>query len=552
MKRTFLFISIIILSFLSAGFTVPDRLTIVELNTETLTVGNRELKVGGSFSSDQTIYWKSPKQAAEVQDNTGQLYIFTKEAFEQRNVKTPKEYLMSGKFSTRPAYDSPKTGRNKSSFPEKRVAMVIGNSNYVSKADFLRAPIADAGMISEKLVDLGFDTYTICDASSSDLFRAVDKFSEVASRYDIALFYYAGHGFCYNHENYCQPADVADIDAATIHQCLKASELMGELSGTSSSGMIVVLDACRNVTKVRGEEELAFIEAPSGMMILCSTSSGDRAVDAIGRNSPFAKAFADNISVQGLPISEVTRHIRNDVRSATSQLQTPSCSDNLYCNFIFVPGTGTVSQAITPVTPSAPKKIAEPEKEESVQYVDLGLRVKWATCNLGASSPEEYGDYYAWGEIQPKSRYYWDTYAWYNTKTSSPTKYKTANENILSKEDDAAYATLGQDWHIPTDYEWTELREKCDWQWTRMNGINGYKITGRKSGYTDKWIFLPAAGHHEVYLNEVGNSGQYWSSLLDSGYVNMSYCVCFQSFIFGRSEQLRCYGLSIRPVKGLE
>ena len=579
MKRFLLFISTVFLTFLSAGFTVPERLTIVELNTETLTVGNRELKVGGSFSSDQTIYWKSSKQAAEVQDNTGQLYIFTKEAFEQKNVKTPKEYLLSGKFSTRPAYDSPKIGRNKTSFPEKRVAMVIGNSNYISKADFLRAPIADAGMISEKLVDLGFDTYTICDASSSDLFKAVAKFSEAASKYEIALFYYAGHGFCYNHENYYQPVDVSDIDAATIHSCLKASELMRDLSNKATKGIILVMDACRSIAKVRGDEIFAPMEAKPGMMLFCSTSDGKAAIDAIGEYSPFAKAFSENLSIEGQPLYFIARKTMNDVRRITSGIQSPSVSDQIYEDFYFRPqvkkesATPVASQTTTSSTPKPTPTKPTSTNADTHEYVDLGLSVKWATCNLGASKPEEYGERYQWaGTIDVSDAYYlnyhnspyiadstrfvrdkWTKYVPLSMPSYWSCSDRPDNKTILDREDDAAHVKLGGKWRMPTVDEYRELIDYCTWIWTNNyngTGVSGTIVTSKKTGYNDKSIFLPATGVRSIqYKFSEGKAGYYWSSSLDPDDPAYARHMIFSSDVGGTFNNApRFEGLSVRPV----
>ncbi|MDY4512770.1 MAG: hypothetical protein SPE10_04900, partial [Paludibacteraceae bacterium] len=111
------------------------------------------------------------------------------------------------------------------------------------------------------------------------------------------------------------------------------------------------------------------------------------------------------------------------------------------------------------------------------EYVDLGLSVKWATCNVGASKPEEYGNYYAWGETTTKSTYNWSTYKWCNGSKTTLTKYNTSssygtvdNKTVLELADDAARANWGGAWRMPTDAEWTELRENCTWTWITKNG----------------------------------------------------------------------------------
>ena len=140
------------------------------------------------------------------------------------------------------------------------------------------------------------------------------------------------------------------------------------------------------------------------------------------------------------------------------------------------------------------------------EVVDLGLSVYWASCNLGASKPEEYGDYYAWGETSTKNKYNESTYSYYD---SSTTTYTDIGSEISGTEYDAAHMNLGGDWRMPTKEEMQELKNKCTWEWTQIDGVNGYKVTG-PSGDS---IFLPAAG----YYNDTKNKYlEYWTSTRSS------------------------------------
>ena len=179
-------------------------------------------------------------------------------------------------------------------------------------------------------------------------------------------------------------------------------------------------------------------------------------------------------------------------------------------------------------------------------YVDLGLPsgLKWATCNVGANAPEEYGYYFAWGEVEPKTTYNWDTYKYYDG--SNLTKY-TGNDSktVLDPEDDAATVNWGGAWRMPTKAEQDELREKCTWVWTSQNGVNGYKVTGPNGNS----IFLPAAGDvYEGNLRVDGSWGNCWSSSLYTDYPNSAYRVYFGSDFVGRANSNRYYGLTVRPV----
>jgi hypothetical protein len=186
-------------------------------------------------------------------------------------------------------------------------------------------------------------------------------------------------------------------------------------------------------------------------------------------------------------------------------------------------------------------------------YVDLGLSVKWATCNVGADSPEDYGDYFAWGETSPKSTYNWSTYKWCNASSSTLTKYNTDssygtvdNKTQLAMSDDAARANWGSSWRMPTHDEWKELRENCSWTWTTQNGVKGYKVTSKTNGNS---LFLPAAGYrNDSSLSGAGSRGDYWSSSLGTDRPYNARYVSFYSGYVGWNYANRYYGHSVRPV----
>ena len=191
-------------------------------------------------------------------------------------------------------------------------------------------------------------------------------------------------------------------------------------------------------------------------------------------------------------------------------------------------------------------------KEAVIEAIDLGLSVKWASCNVGASVPQDYGDYFAWGEIEPKTEYNWPTYKWCNGDSSTLTKYNTDssgglvdNKTVLDYEDDPAYANLGGSWHMPTSKEWEELIEKCNWKWTVQNGVNGYKIKGANGNS----IFLPAAGgRNNSTLYYAGSYGNYLSSSLYSKEPSNACIASFDNYSARMSKDSRNFGCSVRPV----
>jgi hypothetical protein len=148
-------------------------------------------------------------------------------------------------------------------------------------------------------------------------------------------------------------------------------------------------------------------------------------------------------------------------------------------------------------------------------YVDLGLSVKWATCNVGADKPGDLGDYYAWGELEPKESYTWENYRFgvgeelpfFKSKLS---KYNTDrnrgvvdNKTTLDLVDDVANVRWGGSWRMPTLEEWTELRQNCTWTVDSINGVKGLRATSNKPGYTDRSIFLPEADYWSSSLHEL-------------------------------------------------
>ena len=212
--------------------------------------------------------------------------------------------------------------------------------------------------------------------------------------------------------------------------------------------------------------------------------------------------------------------------------------------------------------------------ENGYAWVDLGLpsELKWATMNVGATSPEGYGNYYAWGETSTKSTYDWSTYTWsVNGSSSSFSKYTTDTKTTLDPADDAATVNWGGKWRMPTPAEQTELVTNCYWVWTSSyndSGKAGYIIYKAKSSsdkgqvvydgdtpssdysLSDSHIFLPAAGYRSVgSLYYAGSYGYYWSSSLIEGRSYYAWKLSFHSSNrYSDYNYSRCYGLSVRAV----
>lgn len=223
----------------------------------------------------------------------------------------------------------------------------------------------------------------------------------------------------------------------------------------------------------------------------------------------------------------------------------------------------TVKRSIFGVLNNIDSKVSEWKSSVEPEYVDLGLPsgLKWATFNVGTSKPEEFGDYFAWGETEPKTdyKYNWSNYKWCNGSGDKLTKYCTDSsiwdssapmdrKTRLDLEDDAAYINWGGSWRTPTYAEWTELQENCTWTWTEVNGRNGRLVTSKTNNNS---VFLPLAGFRDdISINYSGFEGYYWSSSLNADDPSEAYYVLFsQNYVLWKYTS-RYRGLAVRAVYG--
>ena len=210
----------------------------------------------------------------------------------------------------------------------------------------------------------------------------------------------------------------------------------------------------------------------------------------------------------------------------------------------------------TPPATVTPPGSDATENKDTHEYVDLGLPsgTLWATCNVGANSPEEYGNYFAWGETESKTNYSWETYKYCKGTNNTMTKYcaqygSVDNKTELEPSDDAATVNWGSEWQMPSSEQCAELSNYryTTTTWTTLNGVEGAKITSKSNGNS---IFLPAAGFRsETRLRYAGDSGEYWSRSVHSGDINYARGLIVE---FGDSDTYLNYrhlGLNVRPVR---
>ncbi len=245
------------------------------------------------------------------------------------------------------------------------------------------------------------------------------------------------------------------------------------------------------------------------------------------------------------------------------KLTVEGTNGNALSRVVYSTGVESYSEAAGVISVKHLAKPLYPFVLTPPEAVDLGLSVMWASCNVGATAPEEYGNYYAWGETETKSEYSWSTYKWGSGETSL-TKYNTNSSNgtvdnivELQMEDDVAIAKLGSNWRMPTSSEYQELINNCSYSWITYNGIQGIRFSSNKAGYTDKWIFFPAAGYLGDVIStpvQVGDRGCYWTSSLRDNITRDAFILDFNSndqvgdFISNGGVSVRLCGHTVRPV----
>ncbi len=246
----------------------------------------------------------------------------------------------------------------------------------------------------------------------------------------------------------------------------------------------------------------------------------------------FAQALGCNIP------EEVTCEVKGKNTDAPkSAPQQSPVEETVLTHDDTVPGGGDSTQYVGNTFKQ--NTVGKHNKHNGYEYVDLGLPsgVKWATCNIGAYSPEEYGNYYAWGEISTKSEY---------TKKNSQTYGENLGDISGNAQYDAARANWGGSWRMPTKAEFDELIEYCTWQWTTQNGVEGYKVTSKTNSNS---IFLPAAGWRDGSSQlGAGYCGEYWSSTPDEDDTDRAYYHNFYSGDHSTEWLDRYFGFTVRPV----
>ena len=285
---------------------------------------------------------------------------------------------------------------------------------------------------------------------------------------------------------------------------------------------------------------------------------GDRIpVESVSLDQSELEIYAGNTAILRATLLPEKAHDTSILWSSSDE----SVATVYYNGIVMAVAPGTATVTVTTLdggkTASCTVTVLPAQGTPALDAIDLGLSVKWASLNLGATKPEEFGDYYAWGETEPKDDYSWSSYKWcmgsndsmikYNTVSSSGHNGFTDGKTVLDPEDDAASVNLGGDWRMPTFAEWEELLDNCTWTWVTLNGVNGRLVTASNGNS----IFLPAAGSwNNAKLYDAGSWGYYKSSTLYEPGSYRARGVTFFSDAIMRSMNDRYYGECVRPVYG--
>lgn len=371
-----------------------DILTLTRITGNSINIGGKTLKTGDSFSDDATINWANSNQKIEAKNKaTGGIYRFSALQFNsKKGVKSVKDFfLRTNKASSRNSLGADilfLPSPYKSSFSDKRIALVIANTNY-SNLTTLRNPLYDGEKIVSALLKLGFDVYEGFDSDYTDMASALNQFAAKAKDYDVALFYYSGHGIQDGGHNYLLPVSANLEFKSGLDRCIDAYDVLERMENSGVKSRIVCLDACRDVktswtrSTSRG---LTTMEGAPGTAIVCSTRSGQVAYDGETDNSPFAASFINALSEKGKNFSELMSAVGKATYQATDSKQCPIVSGMLLDDFVFNPTGEQIQQvqakAASPAAHATTVAKSRPTSAANVAASSTASTVKAPVSNV--------------------------------------------------------------------------------------------------------------------------------------------------------------------------
>ena len=275
---------------------------------------------------------------------------------------------------------------------EKRVALVIGNAEYVS-AGLLRNPVNDAQAVGNALQRLGFEVTTVTDANQKTMERSIRDFGkQLKQDKGVGLFYFAGHGMQFDGENYLLPTDIDPSTEEDVrYDAVPLGKLMAQLRAADNGMNVMVLDACRNNPFARSfrssSRGLAQVTALTGSFISFATAPGSVASDGIpGENGLFTTKLLKHMNTPGLKLEDVFKQVRVDVQRESGNRQVPWDSSSVTGDFYFMPVVAAPSTPNTLDLGDLEELAAEEERKRREQHQ---IKARWANWQQQKQSDYE-------------------------------------------------------------------------------------------------------------------------------------------------------------------
>lgn len=329
-------------------------------NPNTIDIGGRVHKVGDYFDDSETIHWDSDKQYIAIQgvEDRRTRYL-TGASMRSTNAKNIKDYVIRmGKLSGKDGESwLTLAAKNTDDYTDKRIALVIGNSNYLNNTP-LRNPGNDATAVGNQLQQLGFDVIIMYDASFQQMEYVMDEFRQKAVKglYDFALFYFSGHGLQYDSQDWLLPVDVQlEHPSDLSNQCIGGQTLLSAVAGTECTNTVVILDACRT-DKINWVDESGNpipakasvsvnMDPRDGMLLAYSTKSGNISNDVTENNDgtgPYATALVNNLKIKNLKLNDLFDKVKRQVMDMTSSTQIPIYTNSANNDTMYINGKNVV------------------------------------------------------------------------------------------------------------------------------------------------------------------------------------------------------------------
>jgi TPR repeat protein len=486
-RKATLLVWMLLLLLINAGAT---DYKILKMSCDSIKIGNRWCRKGSVFNDADNIRWPGGYHFLWAQNqSTQKTFYISSDAMNAKSTRTLKDYVLRlNKMSSRDGEIWQNLiGKNKENFTEKRIALVIGNSNYQNNTQ-LRNAINDAHAVSAELQQLGFDVYSLYDGTGEDMENAVELFRKkaVGNGYKMALFYYSGHGLQGDDgNNYLLPVDAKLNSKGDLSTCIDGRWLVSKLADANCANTIVVLDACRNekLNWTRGlTDGLIPLAPPLGMLLAYSTQAGSVAQDMINDDlpyGPYANALVAALKKDKSSVDELFSEVKSQVIQSTSAIQVPTIFNNLL-KTVYINGQNQYEV----LTPEQARAEAKKAFDSRVQLAEQGDRE--AQYELGMAY--EFGSQFC-----DTNRA--DAYKWYT---------KAANQGHTEAEN-----KLGTYYFLDKN----NLEEAVNWYELAAKGGNG------NAQYNLGFIYLNATGS----LSKPAEGLEWMRSAAESGVANAQY-----------------------------